>query len=160
MIFSLSAAGAALEATAPDMRTVSTMLEVLKDEVLDTVSFRKPVHFVSPDIADVLALSETYRVEAGEGNQLRLISPHATRRAVVVDALAINHAYEISTPIALYAQDDENFPHVVLLLPGGKGLEAVGSYDGIRSRGLDAQLLTARKIQEALDRKLRRTSLP
>jgi hypothetical protein len=52
-------------------------------------------------------------------------------------------------------RDDEKFPHVVLLLPGGQGLEAVGSYDGSRARGLRGlQLTPSEKIQKALKKKM------
>jgi hypothetical protein len=43
---------------------------------------------------------------------------------------------------------------VVLLLPGGRGLEAVGSYDGSRARGLRGFQLTTIQIQKALQQKM------
>jgi hypothetical protein len=43
---------------------------------------------------------------------------------------------------------------VVLLLPGGQGLEAVGSYDGSRARGLRAMQLTPDQIQQARKKKM------
>ena len=78
--------------------------------------------------------------------------------AMVVDALNITHENDIAEPIALYVKDDEKFPHVVLLLPGGTGLEAVGSYDGSRVRGLRALQLTPIQIQKALQKKMERKS--
>ena len=74
------------------------------------------------------------------------------KTTAVVDALNINHQMEISEPVALYVKDDQQYPHVVLLLPGGKGFEAVGSYDAIRSRDLRPQV-TATQIQRALEEK-------
>ena len=64
------------------------------------------------------------------------------------------HKTDIAEPIALYVKDDEKFPHVVLLLPGGRGLEAVGSYDGSRARGLRILPLTLIQIQKALEEML------
>jgi hypothetical protein len=61
-----------------------------------------------------------------------------TGTAMLVDALSITHETDIAEPVALYVRDDEQFPHVVLLLPAGQGLEAAGSYDGSRARGLRA----------------------
>jgi hypothetical protein len=55
----------------------------------------------------------------------------------------------------LYIQDEEQFPHIVLLLPGGKGFEAVGSYDGIRSRGKVSAGLTESQILRALTQKMK-----
>jgi len=45
---------------------------------------------------------------------------------------------------------------VVLLLPGGQGLEAVGSYDGSRARGLRVLLL--KQIKKALRKKLQKNA--
>jgi hypothetical protein len=73
---------------------------------------------------------------------------------MVVDALSITHETDIAEPIALYVRDDEKFPHVVLLLPGGQGLEAVGSYDSSRTRGLRGFQLTLIQIQEAVQKKM------
>ena len=131
---------------------ISTELELLRAEVLDTVSLANPVHFVTPDIVDVVASPDTYRLEAAEPNRLKLVSLKGTR-ALTIDALVTSHDYNIATPIALYVQDDEKFPHVVLLLPGGKGLEAVGSYEAVRARGLVPTLLTPEQIREAITKK-------
>jgi hypothetical protein len=43
---------------------------------------------------------------------------------------------------------------VVLLLPGGTGLEAVGSYDASRVRGIGGLRFTPVEIQKALQEKL------
>jgi len=43
---------------------------------------------------------------------------HST--AMAVDALTITHDTDIAEPIALYVRADEQFPHVVLLLPGSR----------------------------------------
>ena len=77
---------------------------------------------------------------------------------MVVDTLSITHETDIVEPIALYVRDDEQFPHVVLLLPGGQGLEAVGSYDGSRARGLRALQLTPIQRQKALKKKMEEQS--
>jgi hypothetical protein len=127
--------------------TPSTELELLRAEILDTVSITNPIHFITPDVVDVVANPETYRIEPAESDRLKLVSQKGTR-ALVVDALVISHTYDITTPIALYVQDDEKFPHVVLLLPGGKGLEAVGSYDAIRTRGTGHTVLSPARLHE------------
>lgn len=70
------------------------------------------------------------------------------RTAMVVDALNITHENDLAEPIALYIKNDEQFPHVVLLLPSGQGLDAVGSYHGSRVRGLRVVPLTPSQIQQ------------
>ena len=128
-------------------------LELLQAEVLDTVSLEQPVHFTTPDAIDTVASPETYRVLAFAQNQLKLVS--LTRKHVlVVDALSMNHHEDVGLPIALYVRDDEKFPHVVLLLPGGKGLEAVGSYDAARARGTRSVRLTPIQIKDTLMKKM------
>ena len=129
------------------------ILDLLRAEVLDTVLLERPVHFTTPQAIDIIAQAGTYRVEAGAPSQMTLVAlKHST--ALVVDALSITHETDIAEPIALYVRDDEQFPHVVLLLPGGQGLEAVGSYDGSRARGLRLLPLTPTQIQKALQKKL------
>jgi hypothetical protein len=131
----------------------TAVLELLRAEVLDTVSLDRPVHFTTPQATDTVAQAGTYRVEAGEPSRMKLVAvKHST--AMVVDALNITHEMDVAEPIALYVKDDEQFPHVVLLLPGGQGLEAVGSYDGSRARGL--RVLQPIQIQKALQERLKK----
>ena len=134
--------------------TDMAVLELLRAEVLDTVLLDRPVHFTTPQATDTVAQAGTYRIEAGAPSQMTLVAvKHST--ATVIDALNITHDTDIAEPIALYVRDDEKFPHVVLLLPGGQGLEAVGSYDGSRARGLRVLQLTPIQIQKALQKKER-----
>jgi hypothetical protein len=138
-----------------ELPTDMGVLELLRAEVLDTVLIDRPVHFTTPEATDTVAQAGTYRVEAGEPSVMKLVGlKHST--AMAVDALNIHHDTDIAEPIALYVRDDEKFPHVVLLLPGGRGLEAVGSYDGSRARGLRALQLTPIQIQKALQKKMKR----
>ena len=78
--------------------------------------------------------------------------------AMLVDTLSITHETDVAEPIALYVRDDEKFPHVVLLLPDCQGLEAVGSYDGSRMRGLHVLHLTPIQRQKALKKKMEEQS--
>jgi hypothetical protein len=137
-----------------ELPTDMAVLELLRAEVLDTVLLDRPVHFTTPQATDTVAQAGTYRVEAGAPSVMKLVAvKHST--AMAVDALNIHHDTDIAEPIALYVRDDEKFPHVVLLLPGGQGLEAVGSYDGSRARGLRVLQLTPIQIQKALQKKER-----
>jgi hypothetical protein len=138
-----------------ELPTDMGVLELLREEVLDTVLLDRPVHFTTPEATDTVAQAGPYRVQAGESSQMKLVPlKHST--ATVIDALNISHDTDIAEPIALYVTDDEKFPHVVLLLPGGKGLEAVGSYDGSRARGLRVLQLTPIRIQKALGEKVKK----
>jgi hypothetical protein len=155
MLLSASFATPALAAPPGPVESPADMavIELLRAEVLDTVLLDRPVHFTTPETTDTVAQAGTYRVETGEPSQMKLVAlKHST--AMVIDALNIRHDTDIAEPIALYVRDDEKFPHVVLLLPGGQGLEAVGSYDGSRARGLRILPLTPIQLQKALQKKM------
>jgi len=129
----------------------SSMLEVLQEEALDTITLDRAIHFTTPQATDVVAQAGIYRIKFAEPSTMKFMGLK-NKITAVVDALKISHQTDITEPIALYVKDDEKFPHVVLLLPGGTGFEAVGSYDGIRSRDLRPQV-TASQIQRALEDK-------
>jgi len=127
-------------------------LDLLKEESVDTIVLDRPVHFSTPDAADTVADADTYRVVAGKFHELKLM-PSKGKPALIIDALTTSHEESISSPVALYVRDDEKFPHVVLLLPGGDGLEALGSYDAARARGIRSFQLTPIQIRKALKEK-------
>lgn len=129
------------------------VLELLRAEVLDTVLLDRPVHFTTPQATNTVVQAGTYRVQTGAPSQMKLVALKNST-ATLVDALSITHETDIAEPIALYVRDDQKFPHVVLLLPGGQGLEAIGSYDGSRARGPRVFQLTRDQIQEAWKKKL------
>lgn len=143
-----------ISASAADDTSASSTLELLQAEELDTVTLEQPVHFSTVDGLDIVAGPDTYRVIMTERTQLKLVSLKTETR-VVVSALSATHREQIVTPIALHLKDDEKFPHVLLLLPDGTALEAVGSYDVVRSRSLAVVSLTPTQIQAALRKKLR-----
>jgi hypothetical protein len=128
---------------------------LLQAEVLDTVSLARAVHFVTPEVTDTVASPGTYHVLSAGEHRLKLVALKGGQ-TLIVDALGTNHTENIGIPIALYVQDDERFPHVVLLLPDGTGLEAVGSYDVIRSRGMRTSQLRPIQILSALKKKLQK----
>jgi len=133
-------------------------LELLDEEVLDTIKIEESVHFTTPQAGDILVLAGTYRVTAAAEDRIRLI-PRKVSAPLEIASLNSNHTEELSEPVALYVRDDEKFPHVLLLLPDGRTLEAVGSYDIVRSRGFEEVLrLTAIQIQKALSKKRRSKS--
>jgi hypothetical protein len=132
----------------------SSMLEVLQAEELDTITLDRAVHFTTPQATDVVAQAGLYRLKVAAPSAMKFIGLK-TKTTAVVDALHINHQADITEPVALYLKDDQQFPHVVLLLPGGVGFEALGSYDAIRSRDLGSRL-TDGQIQDALKDKTKK----
>jgi hypothetical protein len=154
LVTAASAASALAETSGPvESPRDMGLLQLLRAEVLDTVLLDRPVHFTTPGAADTVAHAGTYRVQGGAPSQMKLVAVK-TGTATLVDALSITHETDVAEPIALYVRNDEKTPHVVLLLPGGQGLEAVGSYDATRARGLRVIQLTSDQIQNALQKKL------
>jgi hypothetical protein len=136
-----------------------SVLDYLREEVVDTVSLQRPVHFTTPETIDTVVPPGTYQVVAAGDTRLKLIASK-TKHTVLVDALNTNHTEDLVAPIALYIQDDEKFPHIVLLLPEGKGLEAVGSYDASRTRAVRSFQLTPIQIRTALKQKVPQAPSP
>ncbi|MDH5641950.1 MAG: hypothetical protein OEY28_11710, partial [Nitrospira sp.] len=109
----------------------------------------KTVHFTSPDGNAVPINPGGYILEAG-GQSLRLTVPDG--ETVVIAALGGTHEEEINYPTPLsFAEegDHADVHHLLLLLPEGKSLDAVGTYSGITSRGLRDRLAQRPLIQKA-----------
>jgi len=97
-----------------------------------TVTLEQAGHFLSSDGSDVLIQPGTYIVEAAE-EWLRLI-PGERRDALLLDAQSTQHEETIEESIALSFSSDEDTHYLVLLMPGGKSLQSIGSVSGVRSR--------------------------
>ena len=99
-----------------------------------TVELDKEVYFLTSEGEGMHVSPGIYGVQAvPEG--LRLTSPTGTdTESIVIDARATTHQEAISTPIALSFLDKEDEHVVVLLLPEGKSLEAIGSSSGVTTR--------------------------
>jgi hypothetical protein len=81
----------------------------------------------------------------------------ALSQAEMLDSISLDRPVHFVTPdVTETVADDEQITHVVLLLPDGTGLEAVGSYDVIRSRGMRTVQLTPIQILSALKKKLQK----
>jgi hypothetical protein len=127
----------------------SELIDLMREENADTISFKEKVAFMSPSGEEVSTPLGIYRVQSVGPSALRLV-PFEKNDAFVIKAQPTRHHEDISFPIALLAVDDEYLVHVVLLLPERKGLEAVGSSSRGRHRG-SPELLTPEQIHEALN---------
>ena len=113
-------------ATTPDMPSRFT-----------TVTIEKPVHFSAPGGSDVVVPPGRYHVDTIEDAKLRLTPAESSSGTspFVVAAVPLPHEKPIESQVALSFSGGEDQHHVVLLLPDGNGLDAGGTYSGIRSRG-------------------------
>lgn len=98
-----------------------------------TIILQKPVHFSSPDAADRQIDAGTYRVEQATETALRLV-PRDKKEPILIQAQAIKHEQSLGDVLAFSIQNKEDEHHVVLLKPDGTGLDAAGTYSGVKSR--------------------------
>ncbi len=98
-----------------------------------TIRLERPIHFVAPGGADIIAAPDTYTVTAVEHSRLLLI-PEKGQVPVLIEAQTTTHEEDLASPRARLIPGDGDEPHVLLLLPGGQGRDAVGSYSGARTR--------------------------
>jgi len=100
------------------------------------LSIEHLVHFQSAEGADLAIGSGRYSVEAAMPEGMRLSA--ASGKPVIVPATMETHEQKLAQPQALMLAVGTDEQHLILLLPGGMRLEAIGSLSGIRSRGLAA----------------------
>ena len=98
------------------------------------ITFAQPIHFLAVDGSDVVIEPGSYQIEAAD-EWLRLI-PGERRNAILLEAVPKEHQENLEVPKVLSNPGEAEDHHLVLLLPGGKGLEAIGSVSGIRSRAV------------------------
>lgn len=125
----------------------------LADPATLTMTLERPVFFIAPDETDIAAAAGTYRVQEAGPSALRLIPTEltATSAAVQIQAMTITHEEPLTSPVALQVLEEEQDDqvHLILLLPGGGGLDAVGSYSGTRSRAIGTGL-SRMQVQSAV----------
>src|SRR6185369_12545902 len=63
--------------------------------------------------------------------------------------MALSHEQPLESRVALSVPNGEDEHHVVLLSPDGKGLDAAGTYSGIRPRGGSFATLSAEQLKAA-----------
>lgn len=105
----------------------------------------KTVHFLMADGSDGVVGPGVFLVEDA-GEWLRLISGER-RDALLLEAIPIHHEENLNDPKALLQLGETHEPHIVLLLPGGRGLEAIGSISGVRSRAVKRPLTSRLRTQ-------------
>ncbi len=134
--------GKTLEALGRDPEIISrgTMEPTAEDLVFidpSLVTFDKPVHFFSPKGNPTLVQPGTYTAESSPSG-IRLIpdqdqpplvieAEHETQDTGIPDLLALSLPGETPEELDLH--------YVMVLLPTGDSLEAVGFYSGIQDRG-------------------------
>ena len=126
---------------------------------LTTIELDVPLHFLAPDGSDVVIQPGRYQVEAAE-SWLRLI-PGERRDALLLIAQSAMHTEPLVTPQAHASSIDDETQAIVLLLPGGRSLEAIGSVNGVRSRAITrGRTARAPQTQQNISRRPSQTQKP
>jgi hypothetical protein len=119
----VSANGSALAVDAPSPSAATASV------VIDTA-----VHFQTADGSDTVLGSGRYTVESNAGQGLRVSSANGT--SISLPATTATHDEKLVAPRASIVSVGEDERHLVLLLPDGEQLQAIGSLSGVRSRGV------------------------
>jgi serine protease AprX len=107
-----------------------------------TLTTDRPALFVAPDGTDVFLAPGMYEVEPSGQDHLKLLpvdpQGQAEGAALVIQASLITHKETQHLPAALsFPGEKEDTHHFVLLLPDGQGVQAIGTYSGVRPRGVE-----------------------
>ena len=101
-----------------------------------TIELEKTVHFLTPGGEDVVVEQGRYDVaQASEWLRLTPVGGEKTD-AILVEAQPIDHHETIEVPTILSRSEQEDEYVIILLLPDGTGLEALGSYSGVRAKAV------------------------
>ncbi len=111
----------------------------------------RPVHFTTPEGGPLVVPVGTYEVKAIGTTALQLTSEGGG--AFLVEALMMHHPDTFAEAVALSIPAEEDMHHVVLLLPNGQGLDAVGSYSAVRPRGWNPTPVLLELIEKAFAQK-------
>lgn len=117
---------------------------------LPMVTLDHAIHFTALDGNEVVAEAGTYTVQPLGNAHLRLL-PQTEQHAIEIQAGTTPHKESISSPTALLIAEEgqEDEVHLVFLFPGGKGLDATGTFSGTRSRATGSAL-TATQLHTSL----------
>lgn len=98
-----------------------------------TIELERAVHFLSPDGTDTVLAPGVYVAEAKDEKVITVTAVDGGK-PITIQAEAGTHAEQLSAPEALIVAHEEDLFHVVLLMPGGKTLEALGTFSGVSTR--------------------------
>ena len=135
------------EADALLMAPTPTMAE----RTPSVIHLERPVHFTTSEGGSLVVPVGTYEVKAIGATALQLTSEGGG--AFLIEALMMHHPDTFAEAVALSIPAGEDMHHVVLLLPHGQGLDAVGSYSAVRPRGWNPTPVLLELIEKAFAQK-------
>jgi len=123
----------------------------MAERMPSVIHLDRPVHFTTSEGVPLVVPAGTYEVKATGATALQLTPEGGA--ALLIEALMMHHPDELAEPVALSIPVEEEMHHVVLLLPHGQGLDAVGSYSAVRPRGWNPAPVLLELIEKALKQK-------
>jgi len=119
-----------------------------------TIELEKAKHFLAPDGSDVVVPEGAYTVTAAE-SWLQLIPEGGQKQeAFLIEAEVTTHEERGDLPQVISSSGEtEDWQHVALLLPDGRLLETLGTFSGMRPRGLQVARLSTAKRKQVLQAK-------
>lgn len=110
----------------------------------------RETHFLTPGGKDVVVFPGAYLVKA-EQEGIRLIAEEGTSsESVVIEASSQTHDQKLTGPTALAISENEDEQVVALLMPDGKGWEAMGTHSGVVSRAAPRPRTPQSQLQQAI----------
>jgi hypothetical protein len=99
-----------------------------------TVTLDKPAHFLTPDGGDVVLTAGEYTAKS-HGEKSIQVTAIGSGEMNTLQAEAGTHEQQVSSPTPMAVASEEDVVHIVLLMPGGTTLDAIGTLSGVRTRG-------------------------
>jgi hypothetical protein len=113
--------------------SILTVVGMPQDAASTMVTLDRPVHFVAAAGGEIVAAPGEYTVLAVENSRLLLI-PEKGTVPLLIQAQTSSHEESITSPAvrSIPAEGDEH--HILVLLPGGQGRDAIGFYSAGRTK--------------------------
>lgn len=109
-------------------------LPALASESSTAIMLDQAVHFLTPEGNDVVVPPGTYELER-QGDELRLQAQDG-QTSISLQAQPTPFPDEVELPIGMAIPIPDEGVYLALAIPDHNGLEAMGSYSGIQTRGM------------------------
>ena len=105
------------------------------ETLVSIVELDRTIHFQGLNKDDVIVGSGIYQIQAVDKGLRLTPSSGTSEESVIIKAQAGTHDEKLNSSEAEVLENEEGFLKIVLLLPKGQELSAVGSESGVLSRG-------------------------
>ena len=104
-------------------------------EIEQVVEFDREMHFLSKEGTDIALPAGSYYVDPVQDGIRFKSADQEEAEAVIVEAETTTHEQTVEAPESVSIKEGDDQQVVLILMPEGKGLQAVGTISGIQSRG-------------------------